>query len=89
MCRCMLPHALSPLCRLLEGTALANLMDVLEALTQGLACRTSEPLIWANRAAAALRLQRPAEALQDARTSRQLDPAYVKVGSSSNCSVSA
>lgn len=39
---------------------------------------TTSPLVWANAAAAALRLGRHAEALKDARVARTLDPTNVK-----------
>ena len=51
-----------------------------EAYSEALKCRTSSHILWANRAAALLRLNQPAQALEDARRSRTLSPAFAKVG---------
>ena len=55
-------------------------LQAAEAYSKALECRTSSHILWANRAAALLRLQRPGEALEDARRARTLEPAFVKVG---------
>ena len=53
-------------------------LQAADAYSAALKCRTSSHILWANRAAALLRLKRPAEALEDARRSRTLQPSFVK-----------
>ena len=49
-----------------------------QVYTNALRHDTSNHLLWANRSAARLRQGKNAEALQDARTSRQINPKYLK-----------
>lgn len=48
--------------------------EAVEFYTQALSHWTHNALIWANRAAAYLKLGKPSDALEDARRSRTLDP---------------
>ena len=52
--------------------------DAVAAYTRSLQHATGNPLVWANRSVAHLRVNSPAEAFQDARRSRTLDPKYFK-----------
>ena len=52
--------------------------DAVAAYTRSLEHATGNPLVWANRSVAHLRVNSPAEAFQDARRSRTLDPKYFK-----------
>ena len=52
--------------------------DAVAAYTRSLQHATGNPLVWANRSVAHLRANSPAEAFQDARRSRTLDPKYFK-----------
>ena len=52
--------------------------DAVAAYTRSLQHATGNPLVWANRSVAHLRVNSPAEAFQDARRSRTLDPQYFK-----------
>ena len=52
--------------------------DAVAAYTRSLQHATGNPLVWANRSVAHLRVNSPAEAFQDARRSRTLDPTYFK-----------
>lgn len=51
------------------------------AYTESLKHDPKNHLVWANRSAARFRLGKAEEALADGRTSRQLNPKYLKVGS--------
>lgn len=50
------------------------------AYSQSIQHGTGDPLVWANRSAACLRLQDYQSAYHDARISRVLHPTYVKAG---------
>jgi len=52
--------------------------DAVAGYTSSLRHDTRNAVVWANRAAASLKLSRPEDALRDAMASRTLDPGYVK-----------
>lgn len=53
--------------------------EALNAYSQSLRHKTSNHIVWANRSAVYLRLEKPQDALQDARRARTLDESYTKV----------
>ncbi|DBA83555.1 TPA: hypothetical protein ACH3X2_006474 [Trebouxia sp. C0005] len=52
--------------------------EALNAYSQSLRHKTSNHIVWANRSAVYLRLEKPQDALQDARRARTLDESYTK-----------
>lgn len=53
--------------------------EALQAYTQSLRHKTSNHVVWANRSAVYLRLNKAQAALEDARRARTLDETYTKV----------
>lgn len=53
--------------------------EALQAYSQSLRHKTSNHVVWANRSAVYLRLNKPQAALKDARRARTLDESYTKV----------
>ncbi len=53
--------------------------EALKAYSQALRHQTSNHVVWANRSAVYLRLNKPQAALEDARRARTLDESYTKV----------
>ena len=53
--------------------------EALQAYTLSLRHATSNHVVWANRSAVYLRLNKPQAALEDARRARTLDATYTKV----------